>query len=65
MKRIRSLETIKGIPGLILVDIFQYCFFFVFFLKKKYELFFKRKLSSLEIVPVVILEVDCDSLVFS
>ena len=62
MKRIRSLETIKGITGLILVDIFQYCFFFE---KKKYELFFKRKLSSLEIVPVVILEVDCDSLVFS
>ena len=64
MKRIRSLETIKGIPGLILVDIFQYCFF-VLLKRRSMNYFFKRKLSSLEIVPVVILEVDCDSLVFS
>ena len=63
MKRIRSLETIKGIPGLILVDIFQYCFFLM--KRRSMNYFFKRKLSSLEIVPVVILEVDCDSLVFS
>ena len=62
MKRIRSLETIKGIPGLILVDIFQY---FLFLKRRSMNYFFKRKLSSLEIVPVVILEVDCDSLVFS
>ena len=63
MKRIRSLETIEGIPGLILVDIFQYFFFFL--KRRSMDYFFKRKLSSLEIVPVVILEVDCDSLVFS